>query len=334
MDDTTRATITQIAHLYYDDDVPKSVIASRFGISRFKVARLLQRGRDEGIITIEISPGASYLRQVSRDLADHLGLVACVVVPRGGSETRARDRIARVTADLISSILRPGDSFGFSWGRTMLAVSRHLRDLPPSTVVQLTGTVGDDLSQSPLEILRDLSDTSTVNAQPIFAPLFAGTPASAAALRSDPVIAAALENFKTLTVAVMSIGSWMPSITQLTGYLSPHDAHQLDAVPAQAEMLGIFLDQRGRVIDGELNSRRIAATSEDLLAIPHVIAAAGDPAKASAIMATAQSGLITTLITDDQTALELLRLPAVSGPVYSRSPDVLAANRLHLTPKD
>ncbi|WOQ17358.1 sugar-binding transcriptional regulator [Raineyella sp. W15-4] len=318
MDDEITGLITRIAHLYYDDDVPKSAIAQQLGISRFKVARLLQQGRDEGIITIEIRPGTTYLRQVSHDLARHLGLSACLVVPGGGSEALERDRIAQMTANLVQSILRPNDSFGFSWGRTMLAVSQHLTDLPPSTIAQLTGTVGNDLSQSPLEILRGVAGTSTVNAHPIFAPLFAGTVESAAVLRADPAIAANLARFRDLSVAVMSIGSWSPPITQLREYLSPADTAILDAAGARAEMLGLFLDEQGRVIDGDLNARRIAATPDDLLTIPYVIAAAGDPAKAPAIRAVASSGLVTTLITDDRTALRLSELPPIHTKAHTR----------------
>lgn len=334
MDDETTRLITQVAHLYYDEDIPKAQIARRLDRSRFQIARLLRRGRDEGIITIEIRPGAAYLRQLSHELTQHLALSACIVAPSGDSEEATRDRIAKVTADAVISILHPGESLGFSWGRTMLSVSHHLHHLPSSEVVQLTGTVGEDLSQSPLEILRGLSDTGAVTARPIFAPLFAGSPQSAQVLRTDPAIATVLARYTDLSIAIMSIGSWKPSITQLRDYLSDSEIAHLDAASAQAEMLGIFTDTHGHVIDSPLNARRIAATPADLLAIPHVIAAASGTAKTAAILAIARSGLITTLVTDDQTALELIRQPSVPQPIRQRSADVIAANRLHLTAHD
>jgi DNA-binding transcriptional regulator LsrR (DeoR family) len=72
-------------------------------------------------------------------------------------------------------------------------------------------------------------------------------------------------------------------------------------------------------VAGELDQRRIAATVEDLLGVPDVIAAAGSKIKVPAIMAAARSGLVTTLITDDQAAVELMRLPAVDAPVHRRA---------------
>ena len=58
-----------------------------------------------------------------------------------------------------------------------------------------------------------------------------------------------------MKLAVMSVGSWRPSITQLRHFLSDADVAHLDEENAQAELLGIFLDADGRVIDGDLADR-------------------------------------------------------------------------------
>jgi DNA-binding transcriptional regulator LsrR (DeoR family) len=318
VDDATERLIARIARLYYVEDLPKTEIGRQFGLSRFRVARLLEQGRDEGIVTIEIRGAAAHLDQMAIDLSAHLKLDA-VVVPGGGGEEMVRDRIAREAADRIRGLLSPGDTFGFSWGRTMLTVSEHLSDLPPSAVVQLTGTVGDDLSQSPVEILRNIAGESSVSAHPIFAPMYVASAENAAMLRAEPAIASTLARFADLRLVAMSVGSWNPPVTQLREYFSPADVATLDEVGAQAELLGIFLDPSGRVVAGELDQRRIAATVEDLLGVPDVIAAAGSKIKVPAIMAAARSGLVTTLITDDQAAVELMRLPAVDAPVHRRA---------------
>lgn len=315
---TAEGMIPRIARRYYLEGQSKSDIARQFGISRFQVARLLEQGLEEGIITIEIKGDQGPLDQLSIDLSRHLGLHACVVVPGSGSQWQVRNRIARATASMIRTTLNPGDTFGFSWGRTMLAVSEHLSNLPPSAVLQLTGTVGEDLTASPLEILRSISGLSSVTAHPIFAPLFVGSAASAEVLRADPAIASTISKFPSLRLAVMSVGSWRPPITQLREFLSPEDVAMLDDGAAQAEILGIFLDADGRIIASGLDARRIAATPTDLLSTPHVIAAAGSLEKVPAIMAATRSGLITTLVTDDQAAHALLAMPAVKAKALTR----------------
>ena len=57
---------------------------------------------------------------------------------------------------------------------------------------------------------------------------------------------------------------------------------------------------------------------DELLATPWVLAVAGSVEKVPAIAATARSGLITSLVTDDRTALALLDLPAVGSHVLER----------------
>lgn len=321
MESDTARLIADMARLYYLKDVPKTDIARQFGISRFKVARLLEQGRDAGIIRIEILGDGAQLDQLSADLAAHLGLASCQVVATGRDQTETRDRVARATAAEIRALLSPGDTVGFSWGRTMLAVSRHLADLPPAAVIQLTGTVGEDLTQSPLEILRSIAGASRVSTHPLFAPLFVASAESAAALRSDPMIAAALSRFAQLKLAVMSVGSWQPEITQLRSYLTAEDVALFDSVPAQAELLGIFLDRDGQEIPSGLAERRIAASVGDLLDTPHVLAAAGERAKVPAILAAVRSGLITQLITDQESATDLLGLPAVTSTALHRTPE-------------
>lgn len=307
MDDEAAQQIAAIARRYYLDDRPKTEIAREFGLSRFRVARLLEQGREAGIITITINDPNAHLVTLQDSLSELLQIPTTVVSGEGGESTTRR-RIAQSLARLLRSRLQTGDTFGISWGRTMLALSEQLPDLPPSSVVQLTGTVGDDLSQSPLEVLSKIAADSNVTAHPIFAPMYVASNDTAQSLRDEPSVASTLGRFKELDLVAASIGSWQPPITQLRQYFSGEDARLLDSEGAVAELLGIFVDAQGRVVGRELDGRRIAATSEDLRGAAHSLAGAGGTAKAPAILAIARSGLITHLVTDEHAALEMLHI--------------------------
>ncbi len=49
-----RALLATVARAHHLEDQSRVEIAQVFGISRFKVTRLLKRARDEGIVSIEI----------------------------------------------------------------------------------------------------------------------------------------------------------------------------------------------------------------------------------------------------------------------------------------
>jgi DNA-binding transcriptional regulator LsrR (DeoR family) len=318
VNDSRRHLIASIARQYYFEDRTKSELGKSFGMSRFKIARLLEEAREEGIVIIEINESDAYRSTLAADLAAHLKLRECVVVRAGETDEENRRLLARAAAAHITSQAHEGDVLGFSWGRTLVAIGASLEELPRSTIVQLTGTVGSDFAQSPVEVIRRIAGRSSVETMAIFSPLFATSESAAESLRSDPAIKRAMAFYTKLTLAVLSIGSWDPPITQLDAILSKEDHDELAREGAKAEMAGIFLRADGSLIDAALAQRRISISAPELLTAPHVLAVAGSAEKVGAIAAVARSGLITSLVTDDRTAAMLKLLPAVSTHVLQR----------------
>lgn len=287
-------------------------------MSRFRVARLLQQARETGVVTIEINDLDERRDELSNHLAEHLQLDECVVVKSGENEEDNRRGLARIAAELIKAQVRDGDLLGLSWGRTLAAIGEELADLPPCTIIQLTGTVGSDLRQSPVEVIRRIAGRSSVDAVAIFAPLFAASEDAARTFRSDPAIRGALERYAKLSHAVLAVGSWDPPITQVDTLVTDADRAELSQKDTLAEVAGIFLAEDGSPVDAAASRRRISVSVDELLATPWVLAVAGSVEKAPAISATARSGLITSLVTDDRTAAALLALPAVESHVLDR----------------
>ncbi len=318
MNDDQRLLIASIARRYYFDDMTKSELAKAFGISRFKIARLLEQAREEGIVTIEINEGDAYRSTQAADLAGHLKLQECIVIRSGDTDEENRRLLARAAAAHITSQVHEGDVVGFSWGRTLVAIGASLEALPSSTIVQLTGTVGNDFAQSPVEVIRRIAGRSRVETMAIFCPLFASTRATAESLRGDPAIQRAMACYADLTLAVLSIGSWDPPITQLDAILSREDHEELAREGAKAEMAGIFLRADGSLVDAALTMRRISVSPSELLSTPRVLAVAGSAEKVGAIAAVARSGLVTSLITDDKTAALLQQLPPIETHALER----------------
>ncbi|QNN53586.1 sugar-binding transcriptional regulator [Nocardioides mesophilus] len=320
MDDVQRRLLSAIARRYYLEDAAKTDLAKEFSMSRFRVARLLQQARETGVVTIEINDLDERRDALSADLAEHLLLDECVVVKAGEDEEDNRRRLARAASLRIKEQVRDGDLLGLSWGRTLAAIGEELADLPPCTIIQLTGTVGNDLRQSPVEVIRRIAGRSSVDAVAIFAPLFAASETAAQTFRSDPAVRGALERYADLSLAVLAVGSWTPPITQLDTLVTEADRAELALEGTLAEVAGIFLREDGSTVDAAVTRRRISVSVDELLATPQVLAVAGSVEKAPAIAATARSGLITSLVTDDRTAGALLALPAVESHALGRRP--------------
>jgi DNA-binding transcriptional regulator LsrR (DeoR family) len=317
--DDERAVMAALARRFYLDDVSKTELATEFGMSRFRVARMLQQAREGGLVTITINDGADELDVMSEQLRQHLLLDECVVVTAGSTEADNRRRLARAAAAEMKRHIRAGDLVGLSWGRTLVSIGEELADLPPSTLIQLTGIVGNDFSQSPVEVIRRIADRSSVRTLSLFCPLYAGSADAAAAFRLDPAVRRVIDAYAELDLAVLSLGSWDPPITQLRSTLASGDVEELTAAGARAEMAGIFVRDDGTVVDSAVSERRISVSVDDLLRAPRVLTPAGSVEKAPAIAAIARSGLVTSLVTDDLTAVELMGMPRVERHAHTRS---------------
>lgn len=312
MDEAQWRKLSSIARRFYLEDASKTELADEFSISRFRVARLLQQARELGVVTIQIHDLDEPRDDLSADLAAHLGLDDCLVVTAGDSGDDNRRRLARAAAPRIARGIREGDVLGLTWGRTLVAIGEELPALPPCTVIQLTGTVGNDLRQSPVEVIRRISGRSSVEAVAVFAPLFAASEQAAGTFRSDPSIEAALHRYAELSLAVVAVGSWDPPITQLGPLLREHERDELEREGVVAEVAGIFFREDGSVIETALNRRRVSVSAEELRRTPRVMAVAGSEEKAAAIAAVTRSGIVRSLVTDDRCAAALLRLRPVT----------------------
>jgi DNA-binding transcriptional regulator LsrR (DeoR family) len=304
---------------YYLDGASKSEIAAELGISRFRVARLLERARRDGIVRIEIDP----LPELDLALADEVsrrhGLRSAVVVRSSDAPDELRlARLGRAAAAVLVDSLDANDVLGISWGRTLHAMVAHLPRLPACTVVQLVGSVpAIDLEVNSLELVRRLAERATGPVYPLHLPLLVHDPGMADALRSDPHVSRTLEMFDRLTRAVVGIGAWQPGGSTVRAALSAPDALATDVAGGVADICSIVLDADGdEVAAAGLPSRCLAIRSDQLRLVPDVIAIADGTDKVRAIHAVLASGLVHRLVTGEDVARRLL---ADQGPPLTRS---------------
>ena len=100
----------RLARRYYIDGVSKSDIADEFGVSRFKVARMLEKARNSGLVRIELHYDGDIDLGRSVDLASKLGLRRCLVIDSpDGDEALLRANLGRVTAGLLEEITEADD---------------------------------------------------------------------------------------------------------------------------------------------------------------------------------------------------------------------------------
>ena len=308
----------EIARRHYIDDESMVSIGQRLGISRFKVARMLQEARESGLVTITLHSGGEEDEALSDRLAKHLALPRASAVEAFGSTEDIRRIVGVRAGQILGGTLQNGETLGLAWGRTLTHMIESLERLPNVQILQLNGAVGSNLSQSPIELVRRAALIGGNNAKAIMAPLYINSIEAARAMRNQPDIKEVLELFDTVTTAVVAVGSFAAARdgginSQFLPLLPDGVQQQLLDSGAIAEACGIPFRPDGSVADRGLLEHILAITPEQLGRIPRVIGVASDPTKASAIHALCHAGMITELVVDADLAEALLALPALSA---------------------
>ena len=297
-----------VARRYYFDGASKSDIAVELDLSRFKVARLLDQARASGLVRIELDYHGELDLDLSQRLRAAYELRHCVVVdgPDGDDEL-LRTSLGRGAAALLTEIVVADDTLGLVWARSLMAMRTSLTRLAPCTVVQLTGALSRaDVSESPVELVRDVARTSGGPAYLFYAPLIVPDATTAQVMRTQPEIARALDMANRVTKAVVGVGAWAPGLSTVADAVTEDERREMHDLGVRAEVGGIQLGADGAVITTPLTERLIGIDARRLRAVPDVIGLVYGPAKADAVRAAVRGGLVTSLVTHGSMARALL----------------------------
>jgi DNA-binding transcriptional regulator LsrR (DeoR family) len=309
---TDTMTSAVIAHRFYVAGRSKIEIAEEFGISRFKVARVLDWARDSGLVRIDFDLPVPVDVQLSDEVRSAYGLDQCFVLDREASQgerPEVRRRIGAVAARLLSEIVTENDVLGLSWARSVNVTTEAVRKLAKCPVVQLCGVqAGIDTRDRSVETVSRLASTSGAEAYPIYGPLVLPDRRTTEILRRQPGIAETFGQFKHLTKAVVSIGAWLPGESTVYDAVNPAEREAIAERGAKAEVAARLFDGEGKPLSTGLAHHVLAISTEELLRVPEVIALGYTAPKAEAIDAVLRSGLVSTLITDTPAAERLPRL--------------------------
>ncbi|MFW6090673.1 MAG: sugar-binding transcriptional regulator [Actinomycetota bacterium] len=296
-----------VARSYFIERLTKQAIAEQFGISRFKVARLLDVARDAGLVHIDIRAPLGIDVDLSQRVQRAHGLTDAWVVtgPEPAGEP-LHTRLGRVGATMVAEAVEEDRAIGIAWGRTMRALVDALPALPRCPVVQVAGGLPHDSGDSAADLVRELARLGGGQPHLLHAPLFVGDRTVAASLRAEPAIATTLERFAALHLVLVGVGAWDPHASPVAATLKAGDIAALEQAHTVAEVCGLFINEAGDIVDTGLTERAMAINEEQLRSGPEVIAVAGGPEKATAVTAFVRSGLCSRLVTDRAAAHALL----------------------------
>jgi deoxyribonucleoside regulator len=128
-------------------------------------------------------------------------------------------------------------------------------------------------------------------------------------LLADPHIRKTLEVAGHTDTMVVSVGTIDRNSGQYrTGYLDDDDLSEIRARGAVGDICGSCFSSDGSRVELEVNERTIAIGFEEMQNIPNRIGVSGGPGKALSNIGAVRAGLLNVLITDEDTATEMLEI--------------------------
>jgi DNA-binding transcriptional regulator LsrR (DeoR family) len=300
------------ARHFYVDGLSKVDIADRLGISRFRVARLLDAAHEAGMIRIEIGlPGGSLDAGLSGELCSAFGLKYAFAFDFPDyDEPALRRRLGEAAGQVLMDVTTPQDVLGISWSRSLSGLTASLTQLPPCPIVQLTGAVPPPDGRDLLDLVRSVARIGGGPAHVFYAPMIVDTAATATAIRRQADVAEALALVPSVTIAMVALGAWQPGLSAIYDACAPADRDVLAKLGVCGEMAGVFFGPNGRPVKTALDRRMIIAPASAMMKVPSVIAVAYGVAKSVAVRAAIRGGLVHGLVTHTSLARTLLRLAA------------------------
>lgn len=304
--------MVQVAKLYYDLDRNQSEIATELGLTRWQVGRLLTEAKELGVVRIEITPYAGRRTSLEIELQRKFGVREAIVVPTGEIDDPSliMDAVAQAAATHLVSLNPRPQLLGVSWGRTMAAVARALpKDWCPGLqVVLVNGSAAlRTTTTRNSAVAEEFAQSAGGEATLLPVPAILGSRSTRIALEQDPIIERVLARAEQAPVVCFGLGGMThQSVLLGSGYLDESDISRLQDLNSVGDVMGRFVDAKGRIVDRQLDDRTIGLRLNALAGKERVIAVAAGEDKHFIAAACLRARYMTDLVTDEGTALKIL----------------------------
>lgn len=293
-----------VAEMYYQHNLSQVEIAEQMGVSRPTVSRLLQYAKDVGVVKIQVVNPIYTTENLSKQLSEKYH-ADVHVVPENLSEPNFWHTYGRYAANVLTSIVKPGDIIGIGWGKTVHHLTEQLEEQSVSgiQVVQLKGSVSYSNKKTyAYESINELAGAYRVNPEYLPLPVIFDNQITKTMVEQDRHIRHVLDLGKKANVALFTVGTVRPQalVFQL-GYFNEEEKQELQQT-AVGDICSRFIDEQGHIVNDKINQRTIGIDLDDLAQKDHTILLAAGNHKVAGVDAVLKAGYANCAVLDQSLA--------------------------------
>ena len=301
----------RVAYYYYKEGLTQEEIAKRMKMSRQRVNRIISSCIDLGIVTINIEGLDNSNLELETKLEDKYGLKEVRIINETADEQKIQE-LGIEGGKYLRSILKDNDIIGFSGGRN----TSELVDFLPEdveyphniTVTQLMGSAIETNENTAVdETVYHFAAKLHAKASRLYAPIILSNEELRDSFMQEPYFEKSYEVIKKCDIAVVGIGTASSQWKHMISLYDIADKEQTEwAKDVAGEVCTHFYNSEGAASEPPFRNRIISILLDDYMKIPVRIGVAGGKDKTEAIAAAIKGDYINVLITDLQTARQLM----------------------------
>lgn len=300
----------RIAELHYSHGMTHQEVANLLGLSRVQVTRLLARARAEGIVEIRVFNDEPIFPLEQQQLVTRFGLESAWIAPSFLDPRATLDSIGTVGANYLRSVLKSGMTIAVGLSSTIASVAKHLsKDPVDVTFIPAIGSrPASDSTVNPHQVAELLAQAVGGNASHLASHFLASTVEAAQMIRAEPEISQILEAARGADLGLFGLGGIKEEAGTILDTLGFNvDTNELLEKGVVGDISACFFDKAGQSVTSEISERVVGLHLDEIMSIGHRTAFAGGSQKVDSIAGALRGGIITTLVTDIDTARLLLK---------------------------
>lgn len=304
-------------HYLYEMNYSQTEISKMLSISRVTLKKLLDEAKEEGMIKFEIFDTRNIKPIV--ELEDrvketfHLKDVKIVDCSQDRLDMLTY-KLAQEAGKYLEFLLSSNMKLGVTWGYTLNLLFEMISEdasIHGLDVYTLVGGSGSNCNFQPNVLVQKISDKfKGTKGHIINGPFRCRTQDLCTAIKQEPQISAILENIPSLDMILVGIGDTPSMDESFKKYYGFGDeiTQELIEKNAVGDICANFYDMHGNPCRTSLDGKVVSVDIQVLAKHKNVIGVGGGTKKARAILGALNGKYLDVLITDMQTAKDVLML--------------------------
>jgi len=288
-------------------------IAKALNCSRATISRLLKDAIKDGIIEVQIKNPLEKVIELENLLKEKYHLKEVVVI-RGKykNSQMLKKAIGVAAAELASNLIKKNDIVGISCGRTIFemvnALSQFQKELNIKTIPLLGGLGKGEIEFQINELCRLFAENFTGITKILDVPVIISNRDMRDMLLKEKGVQDVVKYWDKLDIAFISIGPpASSSLTITTKYFISESTKKLIMSKAVGDICARFFDKDGNECEEEFEYNLISIDFEKLKKASYRVGIAGGKDKIAGIKAVLSNRIINVLVTDEETARDILK---------------------------